>query len=83
MKDQKKILLRLLKEIKEKENIPNYKDYKLTKDDFGYIVEMAKEEKLISKAEIIRGDGGHIASVELKDAYITTKGLDYLEQNKV
>jgi hypothetical protein len=79
--DKKKLLYSILKEIKQG-NEPNAKDYGLTIEEFGSVVEMAKDEGYIKNAGISRGGRGNpILVVFLKGSTITKPGLDYLEEN--
>lgn len=84
MGDQKKILYSILKEVKEKDNEPTWNDYGITKDEFGHVVEMAINEKLISNAHVSRGGiGNKVQIIWLNNAQITLKGLNYLEENSI
>ncbi|MGF7431080.1 YjcQ family protein [Thermoanaerobacterium thermosaccharolyticum] len=84
MKNQEKILYSLLIEIRDKQNFPTYKDYDISKDEFGHIVEMALEEGYINNAKVLRGGiGNHVHAVLLDYAQITLKGLNYIKENNI
>lgn len=82
MVNHRKVIFSLLKEIKENESEPKAKDYGLQISEFGDIVDMMLDEKLITGAGVSRGGRGNVALVVfLSGTRITLKGLEYLEEN--
>ena len=79
--NRKRAMYALLREI-ERGNEPTFKDFGLTNEMFGEIVELAMNEKLIADAIVKRaGCGNKVIYVSLSNARITMIGLDYLEEN--
>lgn len=82
MVNQRKVIYSILKEIKGNKSEPKAEDYGLETAEFGDIVDMMLDENLIKGASVSRGGGGNVALIVfLKDAKITIKGLDYLEDH--
>ena len=84
MSNTRKIIYSILTEIKKGENRPHWGDYGIEKEEFANIIEMMEGEGLIKNSSVIRGGLGNKAHVIfIKDAKITMKGLDYLEENSI
>lgn len=82
MVNHRKVIFSLLKEIKENKSEPKVGDYGLETAEFGDIVDMMLDEKLITGASVSRGGRGNVALVVfLNGSKITIKGLEYLEEN--
>lgn len=82
MVNHRKVIFSLLKEIKENKSEPKAEDYGLETPEFGDIVDMMLDEKLITGASVSRGGQGNKALVVfLKGSKISLKGLEYLENN--
>lgn len=80
--NRRKIIFSILKEIEKGEQEPKHADYDITYEQFGDIVEMMQNDKLIEGASFAKGVG-KISIVWLNTAKITMKGLDYLDENNI
>lgn len=78
--DKRKIIYSILTEINKGEVEPKAEDYGLDTEEFGNIVEMIQDEKLI-KGAVFSHAKGKILITFLNTAKVTMKGMDYLEEN--
>lgn len=82
MSNKRKIIYSILKEIEKNEVEPKAEDYGISNAEFGDIIEMMGEEKLIKGSGVARGGRGNKAQIVfLNGAKVTIKGLDYLDEN--
>lgn len=66
------------------ESIPRCEDLKISLDDFSTIVEFAKSKELVINVHVVKGGKGNkIVGVNIANAKITMKGLQYLKENSV
>lgn len=81
--NKRKLIYSILKEI-ESGNKPSYLDYKdaVTLEEFGSVVEMMGNAKLISSYTVVRGGKEHsVLFVNLNPTKLEMPGLSYLEEN--
>ena len=74
-KDKLKIMLSFMRELNDN-NIPCAADYDITADEFGDIIEMCQDAKVIRG-----GQGNKVCGLWLDTVKLTVSGLEYLHNN--
>lgn len=81
--ERKKLIFSILKEI-EKGNRPSHEDYGLSLEEFGGLIEIIIDDKLIKNGSVIRaGIGNKVKGYLLNHAQITLKGEEFLKENSI
>ncbi|MDW0115066.1 YjcQ family protein [Sporosarcina saromensis] len=76
-----KLIYSILKEI-DKGNEPSFKNYDVTLEQFGEVLEMMASGNLIENAIVQRGGiGNKVIYTHLTHTKVTMGGLQYLEDN--
>lgn len=78
--DKLKVMLSFMREINDG-NIPNSKDYDMTDEEFGSIIEVCQDEGLIKRAGITRDGSGKVYALILSHTLLTVKGMEYLHEH--
>ena len=81
--DKEKLIVDILEGLTNQEE-PKFYDFEIEKQTFGEIVEMIQEKGFISGASIYREClENKVISVSLNNAKIESKGLNYIENNRM
>lgn len=79
--DKKKLIYSILKEL-DNGNKPTAKDFGVTVNEFGAVLELMMAERYITGAIIQKGGkGGNVVFATIAHATILKPGLDYLDEN--
>lgn len=80
---KKELVIKILKSLDEKSEVPFKEDLGLDLEQYGELLEIMQQGNLIFGANITRaGQGNKVTMVFTDNIKITVNGIEYLENNK-